>query len=443
MKGISKLKDDARRHEQREEWDKAIALYLEVIAAADEAGSGEAELPLYNRVGDLCLRLGQPRDAVRYYEQAADRYAEAGLYNNAIALCNKALRYLPDQLEVIRRLGQFSASQGFLTDARRYFIEYADKKTTAGDTDAALSALDQYADLSGEPEIRELLGRKLQQAGRSFEAVAELKRAYALYLGTGETEVAARLRSEILELQPSALDDEGEGGTVPVPPMPKLLPDSALELPDLPDDAGEDELEPGLAPADLAPDEPTGGEDERELDAAEIQLLAGFETTMLGPDAFGETALEPVADLESVREFDSAEAETLRLEGLDPPVPPDLQPEQLEPLIALPLTPDLPPELDRIPAAANFDMRGMTAGAGLAAPALEPTGQSAERELLPLGEAADADLPPGGEVARRGPAARWRSGRRGPAARWRSGCRGPAARWRSGRRGPAVRWRSG
>ena len=98
-------------------------------------GEGELDLPLYNRVGDLYLRLSKPNDAVRYYVQAADRYADAGLYNNAIALCNKAMRYVPQQLDLLRKLGQFSASQGFLTDARRYFLEYAEKKFAGGEVD--------------------------------------------------------------------------------------------------------------------------------------------------------------------------------------------------------------------------------------------------------------------------------------------------------------------
>ncbi|MEX0907857.1 MAG: hypothetical protein WD054_05960, partial [Gemmatimonadota bacterium] len=62
MKAISKLKDDARRHEQKEEWEKAIRVYLQVIQIGDE-GEGEVELPLYNRVGDLCVRLGRLPEA--------------------------------------------------------------------------------------------------------------------------------------------------------------------------------------------------------------------------------------------------------------------------------------------------------------------------------------------------------------------------------------------
>jgi len=329
MKGISKLKDDARKHEQREEWDKAISVYLEVIAAADAAGSGETELPLYNRVGDLCLRLGRPRDAVSYYEQAADKYAEAGLYNNAIALCNKALRYLPDQLEVIRRLGQYSASQGFLTDARRYFLEYADKKFAADDPAAALSAVNQYANISGDPDIRELLGRKLQEHGRTTEAVSELKRAYAMYLGAGAAEAAANLRRDILAIEPTALDEEAEGGMVPEPPQPRVLPEPLVELPDLP----------------AGPPEPDELEPERGEDAAPLE---GLEATMLGGDATGQVTAPQLADLEPSAEFAAEAAEAAEfapVEGLDLPVEPDLEPA---PDLQLPdgLLTDEQPELE-------------------------------------------------------------------------------------------------
>src|SRR5690606_12975401 len=50
MKPIVKLKDQARLHEQREEWEEAIRLYLEVLRAGDER-DGEAELGIYNRIG--------------------------------------------------------------------------------------------------------------------------------------------------------------------------------------------------------------------------------------------------------------------------------------------------------------------------------------------------------------------------------------------------------
>ena len=141
MKAISKLKDKAREFEQKENWERAIASYQEALQLGESQG-GEVELSLYNRVGDLYLRLGKAADAVEQYEQAADRYADAGLYNNAIALCNKALRHMPQRAELLRRLGRFCAVQGFQVDARRWFLEYAEKQSKAGRIEDALSGLE-------------------------------------------------------------------------------------------------------------------------------------------------------------------------------------------------------------------------------------------------------------------------------------------------------------
>jgi tetratricopeptide (TPR) repeat protein len=212
MKAISKLKDDARRHELKEEWDKAVHVYLQVLRVGEE-GEGEVELPLYNRVGDLYVRLGRPDQAVTYYEQAADRYAEAGLYNNAIALCNKALRYDPDRPELLRKLGQFSASQGFLTDARRYFLQFAEQKFAVGAVTEALAALEDFANVADDPEIREMLGRQLHTTGRHDEAVQELRRAHAGYISAGEVDRATAVLDTMRGIDPAAAADTAAGAT--------------------------------------------------------------------------------------------------------------------------------------------------------------------------------------------------------------------------------------
>jgi tetratricopeptide (TPR) repeat protein len=240
MKSISKLKDEARRHEQKEEWEKAIQVYLQVLRAGDD-GEGEVELPLFNRIGDLLVRLGRPHEAVRHYEQAADRYAEIGLFNNAIALCNKALRYQPDHLELMRKLGQFSASQGFLTDARRYFLDYAERKFASGETEDALSALHDFADLADDGDVRELLGRRLQAHGRTAEAVTALHKAHALHQRSGDTDRAAAVLDLIHTIDPdgtAAQDVAGLPEQDPVDLLEDVLDDNEWQaLPSLDTDA--------------------------------------------------------------------------------------------------------------------------------------------------------------------------------------------------------------
>ncbi len=204
MKQIAKLKDEARKYEQREEWDRAIQAYGEVLRLGEAGDGAELDLPLYNRVGDLYVRLGRSAEAVKYYEQAADKYAEAGLFNNAIALCNKALRYDAGRVELLKKLGQFSASQGFFTDARRWYLEYCERMSKRGAIDEAFQALTELADVHDDPEIRELLARQLKDHGHPEEAINEYRRAYAVRTARGETSEANAIRAEIHALDPDA-----------------------------------------------------------------------------------------------------------------------------------------------------------------------------------------------------------------------------------------------
>jgi tetratricopeptide (TPR) repeat protein len=199
-RAIAKLKDRARAFEQTEEWEKAISSYAEILKTTAE----DPELGLFNRVGDLYLKVDKPADAVRYYEQAADHYAEQGLYNNAIALCNKALRYQPNRNELLLKLGQYSAAQGFFTDARRWFLQYAERMMKAGHLDKAFAALEEFARISEDAEVQEMLARQLLAHGRQKDALVQLKEAYALRVRAGEAAQAAALRSEILQLDPGA-----------------------------------------------------------------------------------------------------------------------------------------------------------------------------------------------------------------------------------------------
>ena len=94
MPDVAKLKKKAAELELKKQFDKALAVYVEILDSYDESDE-ELDVALFNRVGDLYLKQGNVADAVDYYEQAVDRYAESGFFNNAIALCNKILRNSP------------------------------------------------------------------------------------------------------------------------------------------------------------------------------------------------------------------------------------------------------------------------------------------------------------------------------------------------------------
>ncbi len=60
---IESLKEKARSHEQKEDWGKALDLYLQAIRKLEKQEEDQ-DVSLFNRVGDLEVRLGKIQQAV-------------------------------------------------------------------------------------------------------------------------------------------------------------------------------------------------------------------------------------------------------------------------------------------------------------------------------------------------------------------------------------------
>ena len=143
---LEKLKDTARKYEQKEDWRRAIDVYLKAIQEFESGKEPHPDLSLYNRVGDLYMKVNDPAAAVRSYERAADLYTEQGFLNNAIALCGKILRVNPGRVQTYYKLAQIHARKNMLLEAKRNLIEYLERMNHAGDLDAAFDAVKVFAD---------------------------------------------------------------------------------------------------------------------------------------------------------------------------------------------------------------------------------------------------------------------------------------------------------
>lgn len=130
---LEKLKDTARKYEQKEEWRRAIDVYLKAIQEFESGKEPHPDLSLYNRVGDLYMKVNDPAAAVRSYERAADLYTEQGFLNNAIALCGKILRVNPGRVQTYYKLAQIHARKNMLLEAKRNLIEYLERMNHAGE----------------------------------------------------------------------------------------------------------------------------------------------------------------------------------------------------------------------------------------------------------------------------------------------------------------------
>ncbi|MBB4634317.1 tetratricopeptide repeat protein [Longimicrobium terrae] len=197
----SKLRDQARAAENKDNWREAANLYRQVL---EESPAEEVDIALWNRVGDLHLRVNETDRAVEAYEHAVNAYTDSGLYNNAIALCRKILRAVPGRAAIYHRLGQISAAAGFVADARQNFLEYAERMKRAGRPDDSFEALREFADLSQDVEVRRLLADQLLSHGKSAEAVEQMRILLGAAEQRGDEDSAAHIRDQIRAIDPEA-----------------------------------------------------------------------------------------------------------------------------------------------------------------------------------------------------------------------------------------------
>ncbi|HET8623922.1 MAG TPA: tetratricopeptide repeat protein [Gemmatimonadales bacterium] len=206
---LEKLKDTARKFEQKEDWRKAIEAYVKAIQQMESGRESSPDLSLYNRVGDLYLKINDTHAAVRHYERAVDLYADQGFFNNAIALCGKILRVNPGRTQTYLKLAQLHARKNVVIEAKRNLLEFIERMNAQGQLDEAFGAVKEFADqFSGSQEIRLMLVELLRASQRAEEAHEQLDKLCTELEASGDV-VAARHTRERLE---SSDDGDQDGG---------------------------------------------------------------------------------------------------------------------------------------------------------------------------------------------------------------------------------------
>ena len=305
----ARYRQKARDFEQRENWKRAIEAY-ELAIESDQLSGREVDLALYNRIGDLYRRVGDVHKAVEYYEMAVDGHLAAGFYNNAIALCNKILRNQPNRHSAYLKLGKIGAAKGFLSDARRHFLEYAERMQKANKLDEAFSALIEFAGLSPDPEVRLLIAEQLIEHDRNDMAVEQLRLAWRDLSDAGRDADAADVRERILDM---AADRDPEVDPPEASKYIGLDAEGIIDLPELPPygepeprERQEVELEPleesGLEIVDREPELESHQLESLEIDASGVETFEAEPVDIEGVDleALEVQELEPESEGEAL-----------------------------------------------------------------------------------------------------------------------------------------------
>jgi tetratricopeptide (TPR) repeat protein len=338
MSNITKLKKKAAEFEHKKQYDKALELYQQVLDFS-RASDEERDVPLYNRVGDLHFRLGNSEEAISYYEKAVDLYAEGGFFNNAIALCNKILRYSPNRSSAYYKLGLISAKKGFNSDAKQNFLEYADRMQKVGKLDEAFRALKEFADLCpGQDDVRLMLAEQLTRADRKSEALEQLQLLYDTLETEGRSTEAAATLDRMTALDPGfkptknstprqrkkdglVFLDLGFDDDLPLEPRTPVTVSTVDDAPRAP--SPETAMADGLEPTSLADEGPSPSGETTPRNVPELELIQ--------PDA--PVTVSPATPPGSERvKTPPSEFAPLDLPPVDLP-PLELAPLELEPLV--------------------------------------------------------------------------------------------------------------
>ena len=288
MSKLEKLKEKARSLEAKDP-KGAIEAWQHVLKGQEEEGDPNPDLAVFNRIGDLYLKVREPAQAADYYDQAVDKYAELGFHNNAIAMCNKVLRNAPGRQTTYLKLAKLYASKGFMAEAKQNFVEYAERMHKAGKIQHAFAALKEFADISAESaHLRQTLEDHLRMYGdpeRRPGAGTAAPAAPKPQPPDDPLKSGRRKTSSLVFLDVDAPPAGKPPLTGRVPPPPKLPPKPTLE----PEPVVESLIEPVIAEPDTSLEiETTSLVDGLDPSTAG-GMLEGFETTSA---EFGEIQLD-------------------------------------------------------------------------------------------------------------------------------------------------------
>ena len=161
-----------------------------------------------NTLGDLYGRAGQPEKAIAQYTRVAENLVHEGFYSRAAALYKKILKIKPDDEPAQLQLGELSAKQGLLADAKSYFSGVAERRRARGDRAGADEMVVRLGSVDpADVEGRLAAARVLEQSGETIGAAMRFRELHADLLEKNRPGEALAALREAVRLNP----DDREG----------------------------------------------------------------------------------------------------------------------------------------------------------------------------------------------------------------------------------------
>jgi tetratricopeptide (TPR) repeat protein len=241
---VDQIRNKAQELFQKGDYAKAVVEYKKVL----EAEPGNAGV--YNYIGDAYVKLNNVDEAIGNYLEAMKFYSNDALYNNAIAICRKILRYRKDDAELYKTLGELYIHQGLVNEAITNLLEYAERKMKEGRQDLAFPVYTQIVELNPQNlNIRAKLAEMYLAQKQIPEAVNEFSLLAQAYRDQGRQIEAEALEARIRSMR-------GEPAAPAAAPSIDIKPARVIEELLLQRQEPQPEAAPAFSPPPAAPPAP-------------------------------------------------------------------------------------------------------------------------------------------------------------------------------------------
>ncbi len=199
MSKLSQLKQKAYQAGKDRDWVRAIAVYEKILEVE------KSNPTIINELGDLCLKSGDTRKAVKNFLSAATKYRKTGLLNNSVAICKKILRHDDSNLHAHWYLAEIRSSQDLVVEGESHALVFLNGGEQAGGEIQEIFSKRCHKLLELYPASLAIMDR-LTQIFRSMEKPLEASRAGCLkacvIYDSGDKDGARKLVDEILVISP-------------------------------------------------------------------------------------------------------------------------------------------------------------------------------------------------------------------------------------------------
>ncbi|MFN2370009.1 MAG: tetratricopeptide repeat protein [Candidatus Krumholzibacteriia bacterium] len=173
MSKLSQLKQEAYQAAKKRNWQQAVAVYERILELDKNNPT------VINELGDVCLKCGDTPAAIKHFLNAAAKYRNTGLMNNAVAIYKKILRYDADNLNAHWYLAETRASQGLSVEGENHGLHFLESSgSVSGDLkEIFLKRCNQLFELYSESDP---ILERLVQIFRMWKMPLEASRAAIL-----------------------------------------------------------------------------------------------------------------------------------------------------------------------------------------------------------------------------------------------------------------------